>query len=627
MNGATTTFVSPAGFTYKATISDVKVYTGATAASPIGTQITSGTNFVLNANVPNSWSGNNFPTAYSGFRNFTTNPPTAVADSNAVITTDNLYGGVGGGNRVTYRLTVEATDPLGVKGNATGIVLAGSESLNGTGEWYSLSAPQGRIRYIDKYIRSTASWNNYSVQLKISNAGRKVFVTNPGGGDSRGDAMLFAEDVPYVDAEVKGGGGQSIAIGFLEELDYSDAPQSYGSAFHLLENKFSGGTFADGNITLNTNSNSADLTAANGQLAKFSDPTLRLGADIDSEDNPWASLPATNVGTPTPNWDDTNGQDDEDALNTTTTNVNGFMSVAYVNISPLKSYLNIWIDKNNNGTFESTEKLTKEIPANKSGNAIFDLSSLGLADGKYYTRIRYSSANNLNQTGYAPDGEVEDHLITAVSNSYNILGNVYQDGNASTPDGSALYGLTVNLYNNSGTLVATTTTNYEGQYMFTGLSAGNYRVDVVSPANMRHVSSTDTTPTNGSTNVTVSTANVMGINFGLYFSGECYKTPPVVSGGSPTTHGITNLGRAGKDNGNWPMVRTGAWTALESKTKGFVINRVAANYEPPLDDGQIPAIIEPVKGMMVYDTTNHCLKIYDGVAWKCFNVQSCPPVN
>ncbi len=45
VNGATTTFVSPAGFTYKATISDVKVYTGATAASPIGAQITSGPKF------------------------------------------------------------------------------------------------------------------------------------------------------------------------------------------------------------------------------------------------------------------------------------------------------------------------------------------------------------------------------------------------------------------------------------------------------------------------------------------------------------------------------------------------------------------------------------------------------
>lgn len=625
VNGATTTFVSPAGFTYKATISDVKVYTGATAASPIGTQITGGANFVLNANVPNSWSGNNFPTAYSGFRNFTTNPPTAVADSNAVITTDNLYRSVGNGNRVTYRLTVEATDPLGVKGNATGIVLAGSESLNGTGEWYSLSAPQGRIRYIDKYIRSSKPWTDYSVQLQVSNGGKKVFVTNPSGGDTKGDAMLFAEDVPYIDAEVKGGGGQSIAIGFLEELDYSDAPTSYGLAYHLFENKFTGGIFPDGSKTLNTSTNSDDLASATGELAKFFEPTLRLGASIDSEDNPWNSttFPASNA-----DWDDTNGTDDEDALDLKTSTINNYMRVVYVNISPLTSYMSLWIDSDKDGIFEATEKMVKTIPANKTGNAIFDLSSLGLAPGSYYTRIRYSSASNLGPTGYAPDGEVEDHLIKVDTNYYNILGTIYQDNNGVIPDGTAMYNATVNLYDVNGQLVDTTLSNFEGQYMFTGLTGGNtkYTVEVVAPTSYQHVSSTDTTPLDGITEVSVNVQNVTEVNFGLYFD-LCYKTPPVITGGLPTNHGTTNLGRAGKDNGNWPMIRTGAWTALESKTKGFVINRVAANYEPPLDDGQIPAIIEPVKGMMVYDTTNHCLKIYDGVAWKCFNVQSCPPIN
>ena len=627
VNGATTTFVSPAGFTYKATISDVKVYTGATAASPIGTQITSGANFVLNANVPNSWIGNNFPTAYSGFRNFTTNPSPAVDDSNAVITTDNLYGSVGGGNRVTYRLTVEATDPLGVKGNATGIVLAGSESLNGTGEWYSLSAPQGRIRYIDKYIRSTASWNNYSVQLKISNAGKKVFVTNPNGGDTRGDAMLFAEGVPYVDAEVKGGGGQSIAIGFLEELDYSDAPRTYGIPYHLFENKFRGGLFPDGNKNLSTDSNVNDYASPVGEIAKFYDPTLRLGATIDSEENPILSLPANSTNMPNPNYDDLNGND-EDGLNSRTSTVNGFMKVEYVNISPLTSYMSVWVDADKNGTFDSTERLVKTIPANKTGNAIFDLSALGLAPGSYYTRIRYSSNPNLGPTGYASDGEVEDHLIKVDRNYYNILGTIYQDNNGVIPDGTAMYNVTVNLYNVTGQLVDTTLSNFEGQYMFTGLTGGNtkYTIEVIAPSSYQHVSSTDTTPLDGRTEVSVTGQNETGVDFGLYFD-LCYKTPPVITGGLPTNHGITNLGRAGQNDGNWPMIRTGAWTALESKTKGFVINRVAANYEPPLDDGQIPAIIEPVKGMMVYDTTNHCLKIYDGVAWKCFNVQTCPPIN
>lgn len=440
--------------------------------------------------------------------------------------------------------------------------------------------------------------------------------------------MLFAEDVPYIDCELKGGGGQSIAIGFLEELDYSDAPQSYGIAYHLFENKFTGGLYGDGNYNIDTTTNIADLASPTGQLGKFFDPTLRLGANIDSEDNPFTSLPAT--GGTVPNWDDTHGDatTDEEALNTTTSNVNGYISVAYVNISPLTSYMSLWIDKDRNGTYDANEKLTKTIPANKSGNVILDLSSLNIPLGtNYYTRIRYSSQANLGPTGYAPDGEVEDHWLSVVNNIFNIFGTVYQDNNSAIPDGIPLYNLTVELYNSSNVLVATTKTNFDGQYMFTGLSNGTYTVKVVLPsASYQHVSSTDSTPTNGSTTVTINSANITNVDFGLYFT-LCYKNPPVTTGGLPTNYGITDLGRAGADNGNWPMIRTGAWAALEAKTKGFVINRVAANFEPPLDDGQVPTITYPVKGMVIYDTTNNCLKIYTGTTWKCFSTQGCPAFN
>ena len=101
----------------------------------------------------------------------------------------------------------------------------------------------------------------------------------------------------------------------------------------------------------------------------------------------------------------------------------------------------------------------------------------------------------------------------------------------------------------------------------------------------------------------------------------CYK--PAQTSGTilDTNHGITALGRAGADNSNWPMVRKGAWTALEAKTKGFVVNR--------LTDVQISAIpaAQLVEGMMVYNVTQDCLQInVDGTAtgWKCFNTQTCP---
>ena len=104
-------------------------------------------------------------------------------------------------------------------------------------------------------------------------------------------------------------------------------------------------------------------------------------------------------------------------------------------------------------------------------------------------------------------------------------------------------------------------------------------------------------------------------------TGICYLTAQTTGTTLNTNHGITALGRAGADNSNWPMVRKGAWTALEAKTKGFVVNR--------LTDSQISSIpaAQLVEGMMVYNISQDCLQInIDGTAagWKCFNTQTCP---
>jgi len=104
----------------------------------------------------------------------------------------------------------------------------------------------------------------------------------------------------------------------------------------------------------------------------------------------------------------------------------------------------------------------------------------------------------------------------------------------------------------------------------------------------------------------------------------CYEDPTLVAGTTyPVKHGITVLGRAGADNGGWPMNRNSAYTALEGKTKGFVITR---NNSPET------TIAIPVVGMMVFDMDENawvgCLKIYTGSGagegWKCFNAQGCP---
>ncbi|MCD9856735.1 hypothetical protein LUD75_18570 [Epilithonimonas sp. JDS] len=87
-----------------------------------------------------------------------------------------------------------------------------------------------------------------------------------------------------------------------------------------------------------------------------------------------------------------------------------------------------------------------------------------------------------------------------------------------------------------------------------------------------------------------------------------------------TRSGITSLNRAGAEtvNNNWPMVRKGGYLALESNKKPFVITRSST--------ANLANITNPVEGMMVYDTTENCLKIYVNAAigWRCYNKKTCP---
>ncbi|WP_159478403.1 hypothetical protein [Chryseobacterium sp. 18068] len=104
---------------------------------------------------------------------------------------------------------------------------------------------------------------------------------------------------------------------------------------------------------------------------------------------------------------------------------------------------------------------------------------------------------------------------------------------------------------------------------------------------------------------------------------SCFCYRPAVTAGTilDTPQGITSLQRAGADNDNWPMVRKGAWTALESKTKGFVPNRLTNQQITDIPAANL------IEGMMVYNSDANCLYINtDGTptGWKCFNTQACP---
>lgn len=142
-------------------------------------------------------------------------------------------------------------------------------------------------------------------------------------------------------------------------------------------------------------------------------------------------------------------------------------------------------------------------------------------------------------------------------------------------------------------------------------NAGNNLNTITNPSNLAGVA--DNTDTSASSDV----GQGVGFSANASISGcLCYNDANTARVGVDTKYGITLLQKAGTNDGNWPMIRKSAHTVLESNSKGFVITRMTT--------AQVDAITLPQDGMMVFDTTLSCLKLYDGVAWSCFKTPTCP---
>ena len=111
---------------------------------------------------------------------------------------------------------------------------------------------------------------------------------------------------------------------------------------------------------------------------------------------------------------------------------------------------------------------------------------------------------------------------TTITVKHRLSGKVYFDKNDSssyTAGEEGFNGITVNLVNEAGAVVATTTSDADGNYSFTGLNAGTYTVKVVKDgelANLTQTEDPDGTKDNASGAITLNTDNPVreNVNFG-----------------------------------------------------------------------------------------------------------------
>jgi trimeric autotransporter adhesin len=140
---------------------------------------------------------------------------------------------------------------------------------------------------------------------------------------------------------------------------------------------------------------------------------------------------------------------------------------------------------------------------------------------------------------------------------------------------------------------------------YTGTSARSVTKNLITP-----VGNTATTmgiPTIAGTGQAIGSSRI-----GSTMSTNCICTQLPNSSASAKTAKVGISIQGGNDVANWPENLSSGSLAIESKTQGFVITRVA----------NTSSIASPVEGMMVMDTTADCMKLYNGTTWNCIT-QTC----
>ena len=281
------------------------------------------------------------------------------------------------------------------------------------------------------------------------------------------DAVLdSAYDVANAQASLA-----SVDFGYSTQIDFGDLPDSY-----------------------------ATRLAVNGPRHLAAGVHLGAAAtDVESDGQPAAKA----------NGDDLNGTapDDEDGVTFTglwTTGSNGSVKITSSGVG----VLNAWADWNQNGAFDSGERIVAD-KALVAGQGSFSIAVPASATpGATAFRFRVTDLKGQggdSPTGVAKSGEVEDSLQTvyAAGQVGSISGQVRDDnkgdGNLAAAY-SGLAGAVVTLYSDpngdgdpaDGVVIDSQTTAADGLYLFAATATGHYVVVETNPAG--YVSTNDVAP-------------------------------------------------------------------------------------------------------------------------------------
>ena len=259
------------------------------------------------------------------------------------------------------------------------------------------------------------SYDNGERALASCNAGSMVFtwdaangnapVFTNGAGESYG-RIRMASSAAEISSPVglaSDGEVEGFAISIVD-TDFGDAPDTYST-------------------NLTAGDSGSDITGAHHALSN----QLFIGATVDAENNGFAGSGADVSGSA---LDDDNTGADEDGLSAALPRIDGGYTsysipangITVVNSSGESATLHAWIDFNRDGQFSANEYASQPVSAGASqANAALSWSGISPVQGASFLRLRLTTdslsdnagttALDERATGFAGDGEVEDHSI------------------------------------------------------------------------------------------------------------------------------------------------------------------------------------------------------------------------
>lgn len=356
------------------------------------------------------------------------------------------YWFIGGSN--WYEVDLTSTTPsLLNSGSAAGVTgSAGADwaFIPGTNKLYRIMDNAGTEGRLWSFDRTTHTWTDVGALPDITGANLTMgafYADNDGFlyGSSNTTGNIWRVDVNAVTADLFATGpasssndGARCATAGIP-IDFSDAPSSYSTLLGDDGPRHSVANYNDGSDT-------APLMLGK-KIDIETDGFPGAGADGDDNDNIDDELGVTHIvvtpGTPT-------------ALS---------VPVTVTNTSSQTATLAGWVDLDDDGMFESGERVTATIPAN-TGTAVYSLafpSATFTSDSYARFRVFGGAVADPQPTGSATGGEVEDVLVQVGSYHVTKTSNP-ADGSVVGTGDTITYTLT---FKNTGTTDLTDLTFYD----------------------------------------------------------------------------------------------------------------------------------------------------------------------